>query len=287
MVTAGAIPTTIPATSIRRAENRNTRGSSCSPSTRGSAAPPITAMARTAANASGSAIAVAAAAISSDSASSGRMALQRVAPSAARTATSRARAVPRASRRLATLTIARSSRSPVAAKAMSRIGPRSPTIDSRSGRITKTRFFAWSGYFFARSAHIGTSCPASPAGFAPGLKRTNASKAWPIESGLCCANQRSASRGMAKLSGATPTTSALAPANRIVVPSTEGLAPNIVRQARCDKTTRLRSGAAKSSAVNPRPAAIGRPKSSKNPSDTPKLVTCRAPASVRMVSSRR
>ena len=214
------------------------------PSTRGSAAPPITTMARTAANASGSATAVAAIAMSSDSASSGRMALQRVAPSAARTAISRARAVPRASSRLATLTIASSSRSPVAAKAMSRIGPRSPTIESRSGRITKTRFFAWSGYFFARSSHIGSSCPASAGRVRPRLEADERVEGVANRVGVVLREPEVglARDGEAFRRDTDDQRAAAGKPNRRA--DDEGLAPNIVRHARCDKTTRLRSGAA-------------------------------------------
>jgi hypothetical protein len=47
---------------------------------------------------------------------------------------------------LATLAIASNNSNAVAANAINAMGPRSPTMDSSSGRKTKTRLRAWSGY---------------------------------------------------------------------------------------------------------------------------------------------
>ena len=154
------------------AVNRNTTGLSAMPSTRGKRDPPTATITRTAADASASAIAEAAAEITSDSIRSCRTSCQRLAPSAVRTAMSRARAAPRAISRFATLKSASRSSSPVAANAMTTVGPRSPTSSVTSDFMTNARWSSMSGYFFVRSAKTRAIGPSSEASAVPGRSRT-------------------------------------------------------------------------------------------------------------------
>ena len=134
--TAGASPIIAPVTTSMASEKSRTRASNETASRRGSFDAPIASSARRPSAPTPTPTIVPAAASTIDSVRSCRTSRPQPAPSAARTAISRALAAPRASNRLATLTHARRSSSPVADMTMIRIGPRSPTIESTNGRGT-------------------------------------------------------------------------------------------------------------------------------------------------------
>ena len=111
-------------------------------------------------------------AITKDSPTNWRINRPVVAPSAVRTATSRDRLAARAKYRLMTFTTASRNKTPVAANAMSTTGPRSPTMASRSGCMTKTRPLSKSGYLSAKASHIGLSVPWTASAETPDASRT-------------------------------------------------------------------------------------------------------------------
>ncbi len=131
--TAGARPMIAPVTTSTASEKSRARASNETASRRGSFDAPSASSARRPSAPTATPAMVPAVASTIDSVRSWRTSRLHPAPSAARTAISRALAAPRASSRLATLTHASRSSNPVAAMTMMRIGPKSPTIESTSG----------------------------------------------------------------------------------------------------------------------------------------------------------
>jgi hypothetical protein len=91
-------------------------------------------------------------------------------------------------------------------------------------------------------------------------------------------NQKSTLCGTSASGDATPTTVMLtgSSANRIALPTIAGSLPNNLTHAPCEMTRRngaSRPAGTNSSRVNERPAAIGRPSRSKNPSAVPDNIT--------------
>ena len=138
-LSAGANPTSSPLTTTVARTNSKTRPSNVTASSRGSFEAPRMRSARTLTYAISAPKIAPTPHNMADSVSSWPTMRPRPAPRDTRTAISRARAAPRASSKLVTLTHASRSSRPVADITMIRMGPRSPTTEATSGFVTYAR----------------------------------------------------------------------------------------------------------------------------------------------------
>ena len=160
----------------------------------------------------------------------------RLAPIAARTATSRSRTVARASSRLATFVHVMTSRNAAAPNSANSAGRKKPTTSVASGTARAEYSPLVDGCSAPRRLVSARSSAFAASGVMPGLSRKiDSMKCAPR---LCCATSHvmrchtSVSFGYWKPGGITPTTVKSGPLSAIVLPTIAGSPPNRSRHSR-------------------------------------------------------